>query len=145
MDRKDDLQDFLVNGLTVLVVLHHIPYIHSSSFAPNTMGRRARTKQGPPEPLVDPRETSKPSRKELGKRKADPEPEESKRPAKKAKETSTNKTGTKNPKQPKDTTKTRGKKGQQGLATSWDDVDAEGSSGGWEDVEDDTDLKTQAK
>lgn len=107
------------------------------------MGRRAKTKQAPPEPLADPRESGKPSGKRLGKRKADPEPEEGKRPAKKAKETSAKKKG--ETKGAKEVTKTKGKKGQQSLATSWDDADAGGSSGGWEDIEDDDDVKAHAQ
>lgn len=113
------------------------------------MGRRAKTKQGPPEPLYDPRESIKPSRRELGKRKAEPEPEDSKRPAKKAKETSTKKEGSKGVKGATEVNKGKGKgkgkKGQQSLATSWDDADAAGGNGGWEDVDDDDDVQAQAQ
>lgn len=108
-----------------------------------TMGRRAKTKQAPPEPLAEPRDSAKPSGRRAGKRKADPEPEEGKRPTKKVKETSTKKKG--ESKGVQDVTKTRGKKGQQSLATSWDDADAEGSSGGWDDMEDDEDMKAHAQ
>ncbi|EIM90138.1 NOL1/NOP2/sun family RNA met [Stereum hirsutum FP-91666 SS1] len=107
------------------------------------MGRRAKTKQAPPEPLAEPRDSAKPSGRRAGKRKADPEPEEGKRPTKKVKETSPKKKG--ESKGVQDVTKTRGKKGQQSLATSWDDADAEGSSGGWDDMEDDEDVKAHAQ
>lgn len=111
------------------------------------MGRRARTKQSPPEPLVDPREPSKPSKKKLGKRKAEPElePEENKRPAKKVKEESTKEVGSKGNNGIYNGKKVKGKKSQQTLATSWDDADAEENGDGWEDAEEGDDPRAQAQ
>ncbi|TFY76701.1 hypothetical protein EWM64_g7311, partial [Hericium alpestre] len=112
------------------------------------MGRRAKNKQGDPESIV-PRDT-KPSQKKLGKRKAEPAADESKRPVKKAKDTAVA-SGKKAVKEKlggkkAEPVKTKGKStGKQ--AESWDDVDVgEGASNeGWEDVDDEADLKAQAK
>ncbi|OCH95028.1 NOL1/NOP2/sun family putative RNA met [Obba rivulosa] len=116
------------------------------------MGRRAKNKQGNPQPLPETRENaSKPSQKKLGKRKADADfdggrDEITKRPTKKARESL--------PKEDKKAGKGKGKK----VAFAGDDasgsVKSSKSKGkepvvdeedGWEDVEDEEDLKTHAK
>ncbi|THH19393.1 hypothetical protein EW146_g1758 [Bondarzewia mesenterica] len=99
------------------------------------MGRRAKNKQGNPEPISPLYENAKPSQKKLGKRKAEPETHESRRPAKKAKEAAG-----------KGKVVAKGKelkqKSKGGKASGKDVEDAEegGSSEGWEDA----DLKTEA-
>ena len=101
------------------------------------MGRRAKNKQSPPEPL-DAKPT--PSSKKLGKRKADSDDldgKQSQRPSKKVKD------GQGNPKpKAKGISKlTKGPK-KKGKSVSFDDQD---SGDGWEDVDDDVDLKTHVK
>ena len=101
------------------------------------MGRRAKNKQSAPEPL-DAKPT--PSSKKLGKRKADSDDldgKQSQRPSKKVKD------GQGNPKpKTKGTSKlTKGSK-KKGNSVSFDDQD---SGDGWEDVDDDVDLKTHVK
>ena len=100
------------------------------------MGRRARNKQGAPEPFL-PKVLAP---KKLGKRKADSDEEgdvkPSPRPAKKVKD---------NAGKGKRTEKVNGKKkngkGKKAVMV----VDEEGSADGWEDVEDDAALKAEAK
>ncbi|KAI0636833.1 NOL1/NOP2/sun family-domain-containing protein [Trametes polyzona] len=121
------------------------------------MGRRAKNKQGDPTPLHEVRENAgKPSQKKLGKRKAEEVEAPSKRPAKKARESEG-----KPPKSApskgkpkaalKDSAKAKaGKpKPKQQKQTRFEDEDedegAGSSSEGWEDVEDDGDLQTQAR
>ena len=105
------------------------------------MGRRAKNKQGDPAPLVDknaPRERE--SAKKLGKRKADPEAApESKRPAKKAKESAS---GAKVKASKGKAVKGKGQAKDKG--ESWDDL-PDGGSEGWEDVEDGGNLMAQTK
>ncbi|KAI0709381.1 NOL1/NOP2/sun family-domain-containing protein [Earliella scabrosa] len=124
------------------------------------MGRRAKTKQGDPAPLVEVQENAgRPSQKKLGKRKADDGDSASKRPAKKVKETTggTAKLGKSAAVKSKDSEKSAPKGALKGNADKSkpkkqarfdqedDEDEAEGSSDGWEDVEDDEDLKAQAK
>ncbi|KAI8998510.1 NOL1/NOP2/sun family-domain-containing protein [Trametes punicea] len=117
------------------------------------MGRRAKNKQGDPTPLAEVQEnTGRPSQKKLGKRKADDVDSTSKRPAKKAregegkpaksviadgKEKNISKGGAK--------TKSDKPKVKPKQARFEDEDEGAGSSEGWEDVEDDEDLQTQAK
>ena len=100
------------------------------------MGRRAKNKQSAPEPL---NAKPTPSSKKLGKRKADSDLDgkQSQRPSKKVKD------GQGNPKpKAKGTSKqTKGSK-KKGKSVSFDDQD---SGDGWEDVDDDVDLKTHVK
>ncbi|KAI0318653.1 NOL1/NOP2/sun family-domain-containing protein [Amylostereum chailletii] len=108
------------------------------------MGRRAKNKQGAPAPLVDKAETSKPSQKKLGKRKAEPEADQSKRPTKKIKDAGTLRHD-KNEKVKKSSDQ-KSAKVKVAKADLWDDVQEGGSgSEGWEDVEDGGDLDSQAK
>jgi 25S rRNA (cytosine2870-C5)-methyltransferase len=117
----------------------------------HAMGRRAKNKQGAPEPLVD---APHPSAKKLGKRKAEVEGDAtSKRPAKKlkdegkkgserhdaAKEEGKKKTKTK----PSVSSKAAARKKEQSSEEESADESAEGvSSAGWEDVDD---IKAEAK
>jgi ribosomal RNA methyltransferase Nop2 len=101
------------------------------------MGRRAKNKQSAPEPL-DPKPT--PSSKKLGKRKADSDDldgKQSQRPSKKVKD------GQGNPKaKTKGTSKpTKGSKKKGKYIAS----DGQDSGDGWEDVDDDVDLKAHVK
>ena len=116
------------------------------------MGRRAKTKQGDPAPLVEVQENAgRPSQKKLGKRKADDGESASKRPAKKVKETAG---GTARPGKlaaikskdskksaPKGALKANADKSKPKTQARFDQEDdedeGEGSSDGWEDVEDD--------
>ncbi|KZT11247.1 NOL1/NOP2/sun family RNA met [Laetiporus sulphureus 93-53] len=112
------------------------------------MGRRAKNKQGPPEPLEDTlAQAGRHSANKLGKRKAEDAKEGlSKRPAKKARENKEN---------PKSKTLLgKGKVSEKpGRAPSKaktkrkEDVEEEegGNSEGWEDVEGDQDLKAHAR
>ncbi|KAA1474912.1 NOL1/NOP2/sun family putative RNA met [Dentipellis sp. KUC8613] len=102
------------------------------------MGRRAKNKQGDPTP-IESRETTKPSQKKLGKRKAEPEADESKRPAKKVKEVVGDVKKSKNSVGGKKAAK-KSSKADLKKATSWDEEDADGSGDGWEDVADDAEL-----
>lgn len=120
------------------------------------MGRRAKNKQGDPAAFAEVQENAgRPSQKKLGKRKADDVDSSSKRPAKKVKESDARPR-----KPPKSTTaKSREKsvvkgevkaksdkpKSQKKQARFEDEDEGAGSSEGWEDVEDDDDLQTQAK
>ena len=101
------------------------------------MGRRAKNKQSAPEPL-DAKPT--PSSKKLGKRKADSDDldgKQSQRPSKKVKD------GQGNPKpKTKGTSKPIKGSKKKGKSVSFDDQD---SGDGWEDVDDDVDLKTHVK
>ena len=121
------------------------------------MGRRAKNKQGDPAAFVEAQEnTGRPSQKKLGKRKADDVDSNSKRPAKKVKESDTR------PGKPPKSTIAKGKektvvksevranpnkpKSKKKQDRFEDEDEAAGSSEGWEDVEDDDDdLHTQAK
>lgn len=118
------------------------------------MGRRAKNKQAAPIPLHEPRD-NQPSPKKLGKRKADLEAEDdapASRPAKKAKETAP-----KTKAQPSSNLKKKSagkpkaaptaKKDASGkiLAKAAPASDEEGGSDGWEDVEDEVDMKAQTK
>ncbi|VDB82742.1 unnamed protein product [Peniophora sp. CBMAI 1063] len=105
------------------------------------MGRRAKNKQGDPAPLVD-KNAPRESAKKLGKRKADPEATpESKRPAKKAKESASG--ATSKPKASKGKV-AKGKPQAKAKGESWDDL-PDGGSEGWEDVEDNANIKAQTK
>lgn len=98
------------------------------------MGRRAKNKQAAPVPFQEVKQDySRPSAKKLGKRKADSD--EAIRPTKKVKE-SDSRTGNK----PKASSKS--KPAPKETKKSKPDAD---ESEGWEDVEDDVDLKAQAK
>ncbi|OJT14584.1 25S rRNA (cytosine-C(5))-methyltransferase nop2 [Trametes pubescens] len=115
------------------------------------MGRRAKNKQGDPAPIGD--RENRPSQKKLGKRKADDVEAPSKRPAKKARESEvkpakpsivkgkpkTVATGEAKAKSDKPKAKT------QKRAHFEDEDEGAGSSEGWEDVDDDGDLKSHAK
>lgn len=112
------------------------------------MGRRAKNKQGAPEPLFDAETNahhSKPSAKKLGKRKAEAEDDTlSKRPVKKMKEGGSKKRGAKKG----EVVATSNKKGAsaESKPQKEDEEDlAEGSGDGWEDVDDEFDVKTEAK
>lgn len=109
------------------------------------MGRRAKNKQGAPEPLADVNgESARPSAKKLGKRKAelvdDARESVSKRPAKKMKE-AVQKKGVK---KVKAVTGKKQKETEAGEDEDEDDVE-EGGSEGWEDVDDDLDVKAEAR
>ena len=96
------------------------------------MGRRAKNKQGAPEPLV---QTQTVSPKKLGKRKADSAAEKaSPRPSKKLKNSS---------KENKMSGKSH-KKSSKKKAVEEGDEDEDLSADGWEDVED-GDLKVQVR
>ena len=103
------------------------------------MGRRAQNKQGDPEPIA-PHENVRSFQKKSVKRKSGPEVDESRRPAKKAKEESG-----KRPligqvaKQGSHVNKPRAKVDDADL---WEGVKEGGSSEGWEDVDD---LKAETK
>lgn len=100
------------------------------------MGRRAKNKQAAPIAFQEVKQDySRPSAKKLGKRKADSD--ETIRPTKKAKE-SDSRTGDK----PKPKTSIKSKTVKKEKKVSKQDAD---ESEGWEDVEDDIDLKAQAK
>lgn len=121
------------------------------------MGRRAKNKQGDPSPLTevtaDNGASGRLSEKKLGKRKADVEEDVlTKRPSKKVKETE-GKKGAKDVKVEKKksgkekTGKTKKSKKvtvEEGEDDEMVVEEGEGSEG-WEDVDDDDDLKTQAK
>lgn len=126
------------------------------------MGRRAKNKQGAPDPLGGPYTDSRPSAKKLGKRKADAE--DGRRPAKKMRESDG---GWKGKAQTQMKTKSgevkevqRPKKAQKGAAAApatkrkiadqeeeeEEEEDSAGaSSEGWEDVEDEGGLKKETK
>ena len=110
------------------------------------MGRRAKNKQAAPIPLHEPGENdNRPSPKKLGKRKAVEEDTQSSRPAKKVKETVSKGTG-----KLKGTGKDKftGKGGKYDGKAKDSKRKVAGSdevSEGWEDVEDEVDLKSQAK
>ena len=122
------------------------------------MGRRAKNKQGDPEPIEGANGAgARPSAKKLGKRKAEVEGDAtSKRPAKKLKEEVRPKKGAdkKSVATKEQVKKTKGpllpkkaplkKRKDESEESEEDDEDAEGaSSAGWEDVEDD--VKAEAK
>ena len=119
------------------------------------MGRRAKNKQGDPEPFAEVQE-NRPSQKKLGKRKADEVDAPAKRPAKKARDidgrpSKSVKTVASKGKEkgvPKDTAKAKPAKAQaqKKQQVQFEDEDeGAGSSEGWEDVEDNEDIKVQAK
>ncbi len=102
------------------------------------MGRRAKNKQGPPAPHFDKNEERQ-SPKKLGKRKALPEDINEKRPKKtRAHRDSVGKDASLGVK--KGMKVDKAKKKSKPL-----DEEAGSSDRGWEDVEDDADLKTQAR
>lgn len=96
------------------------------------MGRRWKNRQGDPEPLADPQQLAP---KKLGKRK--PDHEDGGRPVKKAKEAAT-----KPSKKAAAASKSKGKGKEQPKKSKAieDDGDL-----GWEDMEDDIDLKAASK
>jgi ribosomal RNA methyltransferase Nop2 len=96
------------------------------------MGRRWKNRQGDPEPLADPQQ---PGPKKLGKRK--PDHEDDGRPAKKVKEAA-GKPGKKSPAASK--AKGKGKAQPKKSKVVEDDGDL-----GWEDMEDDIDLRAASK
>lgn len=95
------------------------------------MGHRAKNKQAAPAPLAEKNNRDKPAPKKLGKRKQSPEPEN--RPAKKVKAKQSSKA----------LGKTKAEKPKSKPKKEADGEEAEES--GWEDVEDDEDLKTERK
>lgn len=113
------------------------------------MGRRAKNKQAPPNPFSEPGENGiRPSPKKLGKRKADVRETETNRPAKKAKEDeskSLSKLKTKTIGKSEDAGK--GEKLERTAKVSGPEVTdgSDEASEGWEDVEDEVDLKAQTK
>lgn len=119
------------------------------------MGRRAKNKQGPPAPLAEvagDNEARRPSAKKLGKRKAEPEQES--RPGKKLREgkETTAKGSPKKSVSFASQKKSEGKKGKtvNGKSESKkskvvEESDGEGSSAGWEDVDEEDDVKAEAK
>ncbi|KAI0082735.1 NOL1/NOP2/sun family putative RNA met [Panus rudis PR-1116 ss-1] len=117
------------------------------------MGRRAKNKQGDPTPIDEPSANGRQSAKKLGKRKAEVEDESSsRRPVKKAREGDKSKGKSVKPalvggkgatKKSKVDAKSNGSKAKRKPVEN-DEVVDEGSSEGWEDVEDD-DLKAQSK
>lgn len=122
------------------------------------MGRRAKNKQGDPEPLTDVNgQAGRPSAKKLGKRKAEVEDggreSASKRPTKKLKESVSEKSekGGQARKEINKKTKVAAIKKKQKESESESDSGEEdevmegGSSEGWEDVENDFDVKAEAK
>lgn len=115
------------------------------------MGRRAKNKQGDPKPLAS---DERPASQKLGKRKAAPEAEgnASKRPAKKARDSESVKPAKKvkilEPKESKVKTKkaTSQKPEKRKLSVQEDFAVADSEeSEGWEDVEDEDELRAQAK
>ncbi|TFK54980.1 NOL1/NOP2/sun family putative RNA met [Heliocybe sulcata] len=106
------------------------------------MGRRAKNKQGAPEPFAD-SESKKLSAKKLGKRKAEPEDEE--RPGKKVREDkkAVAKEGVKKKVSFSSDKKPEGRKGKKSEVI--EESDGEGSSVGWEDVEEEGHLTAEAK
>ncbi|GJE87185.1 NOL1/NOP2/sun family putative RNA methylase [Phanerochaete sordida] len=118
------------------------------------MGRRAKNKQGAPEPLEDAHAGARPSAKKLGKRKADGDDDAPKRPAKKLREADVKK-GKGAPKAlAKKGVEKKGKaptKAAKKVQESEDEDGDEdelmqgGSSEGWEDVDEDFDTKAEAK
>ena len=152
-----------------------IPLSHRLFEVKINMGRRAKNKQGDPEPYVDPNEgaaVARPSAKKLGKRKAEEE-EGVERSAKKmkavedAKEKNQSKSKAKGKEKEnvvvkkgtektKKSVKSSGKGKRKQVEEDEDedeedeedldvDMEAGGSSDGWEDVEDGVDLKAEAK
>ncbi|KXN85473.1 Putative ribosomal RNA methyltransferase nop2 [Leucoagaricus sp. SymC.cos] len=112
------------------------------------MGRRAKNKQGPPQPL----ESEFPSTSKNGKRKADDEGANASRLAKKLKDVSNKVKGqvTSKAKPPVANGKGRPKraKGETGgkeKLVHIPEVEEDDSADGWEDMEEEVDLKTQAK
>lgn len=103
------------------------------------MGRRAKNKQAPPEPIEH--KAALASKKQLGKRKAEPETQDegrlASRPAKRVKDLNGKGKG-------KATSKPNaGKSSEKKKKVQFSQED-EGSDG-WEDVEDDEDLKKHSK
>ncbi|RPD66283.1 NOL1/NOP2/sun family putative RNA met [Lentinus tigrinus ALCF2SS1-7] len=117
------------------------------------MGRRAKNKQGDPQPLAQAQDNARPSQKKLGKRKADEVDSGAKRPAKKVKESAAKPAKTPAATKGKEKSALKVAKGKadqpkpkkQKQARFEDEDDGAGSSEGWEDVDEDSDLKTQAK
>jgi hypothetical protein len=113
-----------------------------------TMGRRAKNKQAAPIPFSEPRESdNRPSPKKLGKRKAVEEDPRSSRPAKKVKEIESRVTGKV---KPKSTGKVKftaegGKNERKAKDSKRKTAASDEGSEGWEDVEEEVDLKAQAK
>jgi ribosomal RNA methyltransferase Nop2 len=110
------------------------------------MGRRAKNKQAAPIPLSESKENGRHlSPKKLGKRKAELEDTETNRPVKKVKESQskgTVKSKTKTTREIKSKgrhTRDKPKVTKKKVAGS------DGDSEGWEDVDDEIDLKAQAK
>ncbi|KAM5533269.1 hypothetical protein V8D89_013046 [Ganoderma adspersum] len=120
------------------------------------MGRRAKNKQGDPAAFAEVQENAgRPSQKKLGKRKADDVDSSSKRPTKKVKESDAR------PGKPPTSTTAKSKekivvkgevkakadkpKSKKKQARFEDEGEGAGSSEGWEDVEDNDNLQTQAK
>ena len=120
------------------------------------MGRRAKNKQGDPQPFAQVQENAeRPSQKKLGKRKAEEVDAPTKRPAKKAKDAEGRPAKPIKPAASKGKDKIAVKGDAKAKASAaqgkkkrveFDDEDeGAGSSEGWEDVEDDGDLKAHAK
>lgn len=131
---------------SVLVLAHYAQLSPDDPRTARAMGRRAKNKQGAPEPLADVNgESARPSAKKLGKRKAelvdDSRESVSKRPAKKMKE-AVQKKGVKKVKAV--TGKKQKEESEAGEDEDEDDVE-EGGSEGWEDVDDDLDVKAEAR
>ncbi len=130
-----------------------VPVAASTSTA--NMGRRAKNKQGDPRPIDQ--AYDKPSQKKLGKRKADEVDSGAKRPAKKVKENAVKplkapvaangktKSALKVAKPRADQPKPKKQKQARFEDEDEDEDEGAGSSEGWEDVDDDGDLKAQAK
>lgn len=105
------------------------------------MGRRAKNKQGAPQPL----EPFQQSATKPGKRKPDTEsPVGASRPNKKLKDVSNKAKGPTLPKLKNAVSNGKGKPQGKGHKTSKEGLQSE-SEDGWEDVEDATDLKAQAR
>jgi 25S rRNA (cytosine2870-C5)-methyltransferase len=110
------------------------------------MGRRAKNKQAPPNPFSEPGENViHPSPKKLGKRKAEARETETNRPAKKAKENESKSLSKLKTGKSKDAGK--GGKRERAVKVSGPEVTggSDEASEGWEDVEDEVDLKAQTK
>lgn len=129
---------------SVLVLAHSAQLSQDDPRTARAMGRRAKNKQGAPEPLADVNgESARPSAKKLGKRKAVDDARESvsKRPAKKMKET----VQKKGAKKVKAVTGKKQKEESEDEEGEDDEDVEEGGSEGWEDVDDDLDVKAEAR
>jgi 25S rRNA (cytosine2870-C5)-methyltransferase len=111
------------------------------------MGRRAKNKQAAPIPFSDSKDNGRhPSPKKLGKRKAEAEDIETSRPVKKIKETQSKRGIGKS--KTKITGEVKGKDGKTREKAKVSNTKVAGSdeaSEGWEDVDDEIDLKAQVK